>query len=382
MADAIPKAVHHVASLPQSHFPPVADISANEDESIVYICSNCNKEYKHRQSAYKHKQKCVMQVQSKGEHAVQPATTIIQNTYIGSINIQKINSDNTTSENTINNTANNFNIKNNILYEGDKPLCVIRNPIEHESVDMIPKETFISLLAHRKYKECPNLTDYIMQNIISQIYSDDKNKTFYKPNLNKSIILHSTKDFKRTSIAEKELIEKLKFNVEKILCKLYFKHLDSMDIDTQIQCYKNIIHISREIERSSKRFNHYISNIIANNSMFNRESIINYFKIIEANNLNDIITNYFKESCKFQNMAHALPIKNSVGEIFKETPEATKSILDVMKTAQTQYSHENLPIQFQDNNDEKAKNEEHDAFIEKAHKLFDTTTTTTASESD
>jgi hypothetical protein len=63
-----------------------------------------------------------------------------------------------------------------------------------------------------------------------------------------------------------------------------------------------------------------------------------------------------------------------------ETPETTKSILDVVKAAQVQYSHENLPIQLLDVNEEKTKNAEHDAFIEKAHKLFDATTTSESEE--
>ncbi len=81
-------------------------------------------------------------------------------------------------------------------------------------------------------------------------------------------------------------------------------------------------------------------------------------------------------------MAKALPIKNGVGEIVNETPEITTCILDVVKEAQVQYSHDNLLIQLLDANEEKTKKtkkDEHDAFIEKAYKLFDTTT---ASESD
>jgi len=391
-----PKVDHQLDSLPQTPIGHVDDIGVNKEKinEELYKCINCNKVYKYRQGLFKHKLQCIQakpiaETKSKPLIPVAPVsqvtpTTIIQNTYISSVyNIQKVNSDNTSTANTVNNTANttniinnivNFNIRNNVLYDGDKPLCVIRNPIEHECVDIIPKEVFISLLALRKYKECPNLTDYIMQNIISKIYEDTSNKSFYKPNLNKTIVLTSTNYFKRTSVAEKELIEKIKLNVEKILCKLYFKHLDSMDLDTQIQCHKNIIHISREIERSSKKFNHYISNIISNNSMFDRESIIQYFNLIDANNLNDIITKYFNESCKFQNMVHALPIKNSIGEIFKETPETTKSILDVMKTAHTQYTHENLPVRFQNINleEEDLKDKEHLTFMKRANQLFNT----------
>lgn len=394
--DAPTHTATNVDALPPNQIAQVDD--ASENKTIVseelYKCINCGKGYKYRQGLFKHRTRCLRPKETPVITG-HPHTTIIQNTYIGSVyNIQKVNSDNastltssntttttttttnnttaidnSTNSSTVTNTAN-FNIRNNILYDGDKPIFIIRNPIEHECVDIIPKEVFISLLALRKYKECPNLTDYIMQNIISKIYEDTSNKSFYKPNLNKTIVLTSTKDFKRTSIAEKELIEKIKFNVEKILCKLYFKHLDSMDIDTQIQCYKNIIHISREIERSSKRFNHYISNIIANNSMFDRESIINYFNLIDANNLNDIITKYFNESCKFQNMSRALPIKNSIGEFITETLETTKTITDVMKTAQTQYSHENLPIQLKELEDEKIKNDGYSAFMKRTGTLF------------
>lgn len=373
----------HVDALPPNQIAQVDDASENNTvvSEELHKCINCGNGYKYRQGLFTHRTRCL---RPKKQPTIEghPHTTIIQNTYIGSVCIQKVNSDNTTTttttaidnstnSSTVTNTAN-FNIRNNILYDGDKPIFIIRNPIEHECVDIIPKEVFISLLALRKYKECPNLTDYIMQNIISKIYEDTSNKSFYKPNLNKTIVLTSTKDFKRTSIDEKELIEKIKLNVEKILCKLYFKHLNSMDIDTQIQCYKNIIHISREIERSSKRFNHYISNIIANNSMFDRESIINYFNLINANNLNDIITKYFNESCKFQNMSRALPIKNSIGEFITETLETTKTITDVIKTAQTQYSHENLPIQLKELEDEKIKNESHDTFIKRTCYLFAT----------
>ena len=243
-------------------------------EGNIFICNNCNSNFKHKTSLYKHRRisKCARTIISNLE---QISNNVQNNTpTLNNIPNQINNTTNNNNNNIINNNNNNNNIINNTINNTINITYI--NPFGFEDVRAIPIPEMKTIL---------NSGDKAGFQIIKSIYNKIENKNFYKPNMSRPEIACLNTDFNLTIYKCKEFCDALFDRCIAFLHHMLFLCKNEYSKNAIKNIYENIEYIETTMrtEIYDKKLQNIIESEFRNNNIDNKDRINKFIKETKYN---------------------------------------------------------------------------------------------------